>query len=182
MLAFACGQGAHLPSAWGPQVYPKGKAASNTPPAGLGTHLTRPAFSPETAAFRYCFHAIAFSFMSPMNAFPPAVLLGEEALRGGALPWPPTLEVLSAQTLESPVQVSTHGGWGCISCWPPSAHRPLGRAVGSHSQSPDSSVCSSGPRAGNMVKDLSVLSSMGAQNRPPAGLFSPPSWNWPAAL
>lgn len=159
VLAFGFGQGAHLPSAWGcsapkatlqPSGLSEGKAASNTGPAGLRTHLTRPAFSPETAAFRYCFHAIAFSFMSPMNAFPFAVLPGGGSPQGRGPSLTHTLEVLSTQTPGSPVQVSTHGGRGCVSCWPPSARRvawrPLGSEVGSYSQSPESSFCSSGPR------------------------------------
>lgn len=65
-----------------PQVCPEGRAASETRPAGLRTHLTMPAFSPEMAAFRYCFHAVALSFMFPMNAFPLAVLQGGGSPQG----------------------------------------------------------------------------------------------------
>lgn len=159
VLAFGFGQGAHLPSAWGcsapkatwhPSGLSEGKAASNTGPAGLRTHLTRPAFSPETAAFRYCFHAIAFSFMSPMNAFPFAVLPGGGSPQGRG----PSLTTHIGSTFSPDPRKPCPGehswGEGCISCWPLSAQRvawrPLGSEVGSYSQSPESSFCSSGPR------------------------------------
>lgn len=114
--AFGLWKFAHFVSAWGycparttlqPSPLPRlGKASPESGPAGPRAHLTRPAFSPEMAAFRYCFHAVTLSFMSPMNALPSAVLQGVGgALRGSALP-PPLrsymLEVLLAQTLRRP--------------------------------------------------------------------------------
>lgn len=119
-----------------PQVYPEGKAASNTGPAGLRTHLTRPAFSPETAAFRYCFHATAFSFMSPMNAFPFAVLQGGGSPQGRG----PSLSTHIGGTFSPDPRrpcAGEHswGGWrgvgGYVSCWPPSAQREARRPLGS---------------------------------------------------
>lgn len=59
-----------------PQLHPgwsEGRALEAWP-LRPGTYLTRPALSPKTAAFRYCFHAVTLSFMSPMNAFPSDVL------------------------------------------------------------------------------------------------------------
>lgn len=83
-----------------------GRAAPETGAAWPRTHLTRPAFSPETAAFRYCFHADTLSFMSPMNAFPSAVLQGGSSPQGKC-PCPQPLrsfmpQAFPAQTLRRP--------------------------------------------------------------------------------
>lgn len=127
---------------------------------GPRAHLTRPAFSPEMAAFRYCFHAVALSFMSPMKALPSAVLQGGESLgEAPLLGHPgPSLEVRPAQTPRRPCP---GGSLQAIpACPPPPAELLRGPVAVRWAAMPQSPVRSLGcqpsllgPQAGNILSE-----------------------------
>lgn len=164
-----------LPPAWScsAQIQPGREGIPGTKTAVSRTHLTRPEFSPEMAAFRYCFHAVTLSFMSPTNVFSSAVLQGGRSLQGGAPPQPCRpflLEVTPAQVLKRPCLGECIPRQGGGHPWPQGPTRSLGCLL-----------LLLGPYAEDILSEALVCSPRWEPRADLKGFFVPHSLGWSVA-